>query len=191
MKFNQGQNKKTNKQTTTEKILWKIFNLLEKTDDLFYIPVPSLYSRSAGMSIEYLKILRRIGWQKSRRKFTQFIYELKRRGYIKTKLEKDKKAVILTPKGFEKILKINLKQSNKKKRSDGKWQMIIWDIPESYKKTRNRFRTALKLLGFQPLQKSVWICPYNVLKETEKLIKFYQIEFYIKIFLISEIEIEN
>lgn len=181
--------KELTKQTSTEKILWAIFNFVEKVDELTYFPIPSLYGRTAGASTEYYKILKTIGWQKRRRKFTQIIYELKRQGYIKTKIEKDKKAIMLTPKGFEKILKIGLQQINKKRRRDGKWQMVIWDIPEDYKKTRNKFRDALKLLGYQQLQKSVWVCPYNVLKETEKLIRFYHIEPYTRLFLISEVGI--
>jgi len=185
-----GISKRATKQTTTEKILWGIFNLLEGADNLLAsIPGTSLGAFNTTQ-VEYRKILGAIEWRKSRHRLAQFINDLKRQGYIRTKIDKDKKAVLLTPKGFEKILKINIKRIDKKKRRDGKWQMTIWDIPENYKKTRNRFRTALKLLGYQQLQKSVWICPYSVLRETEKLIRFYRLEPYIKLFLISEVEMD-
>ncbi len=175
------------KQTTTEKILWAIFDLLESID--VALPSRNDFYIAAHTSFEYSQILKRIGWHRDRNKFAKFINDLKRRGYLEIKIEKDKRAIVLTPKGMEKALKVDLEQKDKKRRKDGKWQMIIWDIPENYKKTRNRFRIALKLLGYQQLQKSVWVCPFDILKETEKLIRFYGIESYVKIFLISEVEI--
>lgn len=177
---------KTEKQTMTEKVLWAIFNLLESADDL--ISPPRLYLTSHGGWFEYNEIIRKMSWQKDRTKFAKLINNLKRHGYLKTKIGKDKKAVMLTFKGCERILKFALEKSDKKKRHDGKWQMVIWDIPEKYKKTRHRFRLALKLLGYRQLQKSVWVCPYDVLKEAEKIIRFYRLEPYVRIFLISEIK---
>lgn len=175
-----------NNQTTTGKILGAISDLLrEFTDDVVNYPARMLYYKG----LKYENIIKKVGWRKDRNRFAKFINDLRRRGYLKIKIEKDSRAVILTSKGFEKTLKIDIQGFTKKKRRDGKWQMIIWDIPENYRKTRNRFRTALKLLGYQQLQESVWVCPYDVLKETEKLIRFYSIESYIRLFLISEIEI--
>jgi len=179
--------KTATKQSKTEKILWAIFGLMKLIDDIYHFAPGArrVYSLS---NVEYREIMRKIQWRKSRNRFAKFINDLKRRGYLKTRIEKDKRAVILTPKGVEKALKITLERSDKKKRKDGKWQMIIWDVPENYKKTRNRFRDALKLLGYQQLQESVWICPYSVLKETECLIRFYGVESYVRLFLISEVE---
>jgi len=178
------------KQTITEKILWTIFELAKFTDDYYFAgPLSTWRLYDNFYRGGYGEIMRKIGWEKSRRDFAKFIDNLKRKGYIKIKIEKDKNAILLTPKGFDKILKISFKQISKKKRRDKKWIMIIWDIPENYKKTRERFRNGLKLLGYQQLQKSVWVCLYDVLKDTEKLIRFYGIESYVKIFLISEVEI--
>lgn len=174
------------KQTTTEKILWAIFDLMESTDTT--LPSKNDFYVAFHTSFEYAQILKRLRWRWSRHQFAKFISDLKRRGYIKTKIERDKRAVMLTPKGFEKSLKINFERKDRKKRRDNKWQMIIWDIPETYKKTRNRFRAALKLLNYQQLQQSVWICPYDVSRETEKMIRLYGIEDYVRMFLISEIE---
>ena len=181
---------KRKRQTTTEKILSTVFDLLESSDNLLStLPTTwRIYDKLYGRA-EYKDIMRRISWQKSRMQFAKFINNLKRRGYLKIKIEKDKSAVILTPNGLEKILRLSLEKSDRKKRRDGKWQMIIWDIPENYKKTREKFRNALKSLGYQQLQKSVWVCPYNIIKETEKVIRFYGTEEYVRLFLISEIAI--
>ncbi|MEX2090705.1 MAG: CRISPR-associated endonuclease Cas2 [Candidatus Paceibacterota bacterium] len=43
---------------------------------------------------------------------------------------------------------------------DGKWRIVIFDIPEELHKKRNYLRSKLKNLGFHMLQKSVFIIPY-------------------------------
>ena len=55
-------------------------------------------------------------------------------------------------------------------RWDGKWRIVIFDIPEKYVVLRNRLRYILKKSGFVQLQLSVWIFPYDC-KELVKLIK--------------------
>lgn len=42
---------------------------------------------------------------------------------------------------------------------DGKWRMVIFDVPESERSLRAKMRRRLVLEGFGCLQKSVWISP--------------------------------
>lgn len=44
---------------------------------------------------------------------------------------------------------------------DGKWRVLVFDIPNYRKGLRDRLRTSLKANGFQILQNSVWVNPYN------------------------------
>lgn len=53
---------------------------------------------------------------------------------------------------------------------DGKWRVVIFDIPESYASVRNRIRTILRRAGFVQLQQSVWIFPHEC-DELARLIK--------------------
>jgi len=96
--------------------------------------------------------MNKLRYQQERKKFADLISYLKKRGLIKTKIEKDKKAIILTPRGRERILKIEFKNIKRKRRGDGKWAMVIFDIPEKNHKIRDCFRTNLKILGYQKLQ---------------------------------------
>ena len=48
----------------------------------------------------------------------------------------------------------------KPKRWDGKWRLVIFDIKEPRRKTRDALRAELKAVGFRMLQDSVWIYPY-------------------------------
>lgn len=45
---------------------------------------------------------------------------------------------------------------------DGKWRMVIFDIPEKEKRKRDELRRKLKDLGFACWQKSVYISPFDV-----------------------------
>ena len=47
------------------------------------------------------------------------------------------------------------------RRWDKRWRMIVFDIPERYRKTRDRLRALLRSLGFVQLQGSVWVYPYE------------------------------
>ena len=44
---------------------------------------------------------------------------------------------------------------------DGKWRVIIFDIPEKKRAARTRVREILTAAGFQRLQDSVWVFPYD------------------------------
>jgi len=47
------------------------------------------------------------------------------------------------------------------KRWDGKWRVIIFDIPEKNRMVRTEVRQILSEAGFQRLQDSVWVFPYD------------------------------
>ncbi len=74
-----------------------------------------------------------------------------------------KKYLRLTPAGqnvlaFEQA-KVALK--NQKKKWDGRWRMVVFDIPERRKNIRVRLRAVMREIGFVRLQDSVWIYPYD------------------------------
>lgn len=49
----------------------------------------------------------------------------------------------------------------KPKKWDGKWRMIIFDIPEKKRGVRKQITTLFNQAGFQRLQDSVWVYPYD------------------------------
>lgn len=59
---------------------------------------------------------------------------------------------------------------------DGKWRIVIFDIPEQKRIIRNLFRRNLKKWGFKHLQKSVWISKRNVFDKLEAYIRDLGIE---------------
>lgn len=85
------------------------------------------------------------------------------KGYAKW-IERDgKKYLRLTEAGkkafaFEQA-KVELK--NQKKKWDGRWRMVVFDVPERRRRVRNRLREVMLEIGFVRLQDSVWVYPYD------------------------------
>lgn len=124
----------------------------------------------------------------SKKQISNLIGYLKRKNYIKSKNLENKKALIITKNGIDRALKVSFMDEEKKKRKDGRWTMLIFDVPERHRKSRNLLRNILKNLGYKMFQQSVWISPYDTSIRTEKLLQLYSLDNYVKIFLIEEIQ---
>ena len=98
--------------------------------------------------------------------------------------------IILEDGGKRKALEYKLEEMEIKKSAkwDGKWRMVLFDIPDSDKKIREVLRFHLKRLGFYNYQKSVFIYPHNCKDEIDFLIEFYQIRRYVRQLVVSEID---
>jgi len=53
------------------------------------------------------------------------------------------------------------KSTQKQKKWDGRWRVVLFDIPERRRGARNRLRVFMQEYGFVRLQDSVWIYPYD------------------------------
>lgn len=124
--------------------------------------------------------------REQRKRFNRFLYYLKQKGYIKVENLKDKKAIMLTKKGTLKAMEASFFSNKPLKRRDGKWIMLMFDIPQAHKKARILMRSVLYNLEYKMLQQSVWVCPYDISKKTEKLLQFHSLDSYVKIFLIEK-----
>lgn len=176
----------------TEEFLWDLYTILEGLDDIYSALFPQPFTMRRATCPEFYEIKRFYEKKKQRKDFAKLVSYLKRKGLIKVKEIKEKKALLLTPLGKEKVLKLRKKYSLrflKKKRKDGKLIMAAFDISEKKKGIRNYFRGKLIEFGFQQYQKSIWISPYDVLEELKEIIKNLEIEENVKIFLIEEKEI--
>ena len=172
----------------TDQFLLDLYNFIEKIDETTETFIPPRTMKEVLYPNIYR--LRRIyERKKAKRYFAQFIDYLKRKGYIRIKNLEQKQGIILTKKGTEKALKTRLRLKKRKRRSDGKWQMIIFDIPEKKRQLRDLLRENLRILGYRILQKSIWVCPYDILKDTERIIREYSLDPYVKLFLIEEVEV--
>ena len=53
------------------------------------------------------------------------------------------------------------KDSDRQKKWDKLWRIVIFDVAEHQSKMRQELRRALTLYGFRQLQKSVWVYPHS------------------------------
>jgi len=85
--------------------------------------------------------------------------------------------VVLTKNGKRRILKYSLDELTieKPKNWDGRWRLVIYDVPKNKKYLRDVFRGTLKNLGFYPLQESVWLYPYPCEEQVTFLREYYDV----------------
>jgi hypothetical protein len=83
-------------------------------------------------------------------------------------------SIILTPEGKKRAGKYQIDelQIMHPKKWDGKWRVVIFDIPSHSDFVRNVFRKKLKELGFYLMQKSAWVYPFECKKEISLLRDF-------------------
>lgn len=107
------------------------------------------------------------------------IARLKKRGLITREREDDDKVILkLTNEG--KTAMFLMVEDDKQ--WDGKWRVVVWDIPEQKRIIRNLFRRNLKKWGFKNLQKSVWVSKKDVYEKLTAYVKDLGIEKWVWIF---------
>jgi len=99
------------------------------------------------------------------------VYYGLRTGYIEKIIKGDQPFIRLSVKGREKIQRDFPISHWQKQRWDKKWRIVIFDIEEKQKRTREALRYKLRELGFGMIQESVWISPYDVIVDFREFIK--------------------
>ena len=138
----------------TKEILLSIFDTFTP-----FFEASIIYRRSTRDYLERRSI--------DRNDFLRKIYYWRERGLIETFVENKERYIELTLKGkniLKEVVFNNLK-IDIPKRWDGKWRMVIFDIPEENKNSRDIVREKLKQIGFLRIQKSVYLFPYECTKE--------------------------
>ena len=97
------------------------------------------------------------------RRLRESALRLKRKGLVEFKNENGKKKLRLTPRGEKVMGSIwnETYQLQKPRRWDERWRLVIFDIPEKQRPTRDKIRHLVSRLGFLRLQDSVWVYPYD------------------------------
>ena len=91
------------------------------------------------------------------------------------RLPDDSIEVVLTENGRVKHLQYELASQVSqfsKNKWDGKWRIILFDVPEKNRHSRDQFRIFLKSLKFFKLQKSVYLTPLACEDQIEYLRQF-------------------
>lgn len=118
------------------------------------------------------------------------IQRLERQKLIEVDEEEKRQVVKITDNGRRRILKFALDELEIKKPKlwDRKWRLISFDLPEKLSRERKILVEYLKVWGFYPLHKSVYLHAYPCLREIEFLREYLGVGEYVRMFLVSSIE---
>src|SRR3989338_3832707 len=163
---------KQNKKTLAELILEKLLSFAESYAQ------PLSYQET---EIIYLA-LGPIGKVVKHHHYKQALKRLHNRGLIRIGTG-PKIKIIVTAKG-KKYLR-NLKKPvviKKPAKWDGKWRLVIFDVPEIRRQKRDSFRYHLRNLGLTQVQESVWAYPYPCEKEITAVLEICDVKEFTSIF---------
>ena len=128
------------------------------------------------------------------REVKKSLNELKHRGLVSLTFKSDGIfEARITKKGKEIVRKIDFDdlQIIKPNRWDERWRMVIFDIPNKMHKHRLALTQKLRNLGFQMIQKSVWVHPYPCDEEIMVVRKFYNVDPYVTYIETAHVEDED
>lgn len=114
------------------------------------------------------------GWVPERYKrhnFGRMVERNLKTGKIEKVIKKGEVYLRLTSSGQEKIKRDFPIVSLQNQKWDKKWRIVIFDIAEVSRRTRDLLRLKLKELGFGMLQESVWLTPYDFLLDFREFLK--------------------
>lgn len=107
------------------------------------------------------------------RAFAKKLRYARRRGYICTSATGHS----LTPRGRELLTEGKIWDLTipKPKQWNGRWHLVLFDIPNDKRKRRDIFRARLRELGLTLYQNSVWIYPYPLETTIKQTADFYKL----------------
>lgn len=125
------------------------------------------------------------------RKFTKSLYYLKRRGDIEL-IPSGKDFILkVTQKGRKKVKKLRFETLSiaTDKKWNKRWWLVLADIPSKTHRGRaDAFRDKLKILGFYPLQRTVWVYPFDSRDGVDFVASYYDLTQFVTVMEVSAID---
>lgn len=144
----------------------------------------------------YFSVIRKMAkeWKKiNERSLRDAIRKLYKSKMVDFRENKDNTVlIVLTSKGKKRILKYDLDKIEIKKplRWDKLWRLVVFDIPEDKNLGRKALTAKLKELGFYPMQKSVFIHPYECKDEIDFITEMFELAPYVRFLRVKDVDIE-
>lgn len=133
-----------------------------------------------------------LGIKSSRDRFRikRAIEMLEKQNLVKIYKRGDNQIIEITERGEKRVLEYNLEEIKieRPKKWDKEWHLISFDIPEKHKKARNALVNKLKDMEVYPLQKSVFICPFNFKNEIDFISEVFNVRNFIRYFIVKKID---
>ncbi len=104
---------------------------------------------------------------------SQVVKRLREKGFVEF-VSDEELFLRLTDSGKDRALWAKMRSGDEK--WDGKWRLVVWDIPEKRRQARDLLRFKLKQLGFKQWQQSIWASKINCTRLLRDFIKQVGIE---------------
>lgn len=128
------------------------------------------------------------------RRINQEVSRLYKRGLVEiVKRKNGVEEIRLTKKGKDMLSQYSIDQLKVEKPSkwDGKWRVVIFDIPVAKNKSRELLRRKMKQLGFYKLQNSVFVHPYPCLEVVEFIREYFGVKAEVEYIEAENLESQN
>src|SRR3989338_7547578 len=124
----------------------------------------------------------------AKRRFDSLLSKYKQKGSLRYEYKEGKRIVRLTKKGQLEALAVKMRTRVSPKVWDGKWRLVIFDIPEDTRLIRRQLRNLLKQIGFKALQASVYINPYPLSQEGVDYLRKTKLIRYIRMLRVDKVD---
>ena len=144
----------------------------------------------------YFKILRAVikEWHFIERRYLfQLIREFKRDRLVEYRESfNGETEITLTEQGKKVVLLFDLDKIKIQNPLvwDGKWRIVMFDIPEKKRNARDALRDKLKELGFREVQRSVFIHPFPCDEEISFIVEVFEIRNCVRLAEVNKISNE-
>ena len=153
------------------------------------LPVLILGASVMGNAVQVFKMFER-SKKYSNKQISSVFDSMKSQKLIEYVGDKNGQTIVkITKKGESRLraFDIELMKIKKPSRWDGKWRLVMFDIPMRFTKGREALRFHLKKLGFLQFQKSAWIYPYPCEDEIIFIADFFKVGKYVDVLTVENI----
>lgn len=139
------------------------------------------------------KFLDKLDERSRERELRRITYYMKSRGLIKYSPNDYEHGIEITKEGLRRLKKSNYDDLSipTPEKWDKKWRLVFFDVPIEANKQRGMLTYKLRSLGFQQLQKSIWVHPFPCKPEIEAITEFLGIRKYLTYIEINKIDSEK
>ena len=126
-----------------------------------------------GLSVLFAHLKARDTYERKRVK--NALRRLEDSGYIKRRIRRGREEFVVTKKGERLTTKYLMGELeiSRPKRWDGKWRILMFDIPEKKKALRDQVSEQLRVIGMRAVQHSVFVSPFPCQQEVDTIIDFH------------------
>lgn len=130
------------------------------------------------------------GWKNfNKRDLRKILKRLEKQQMINLQEHGENVKITITDRGRQRLLEYDFENIKLKSRKrDRNWRVIIFDIPENKKKSRDALRKKLLQLGFTRLQDSVYASAYPCRNEIDFLCHYLGISDFVTTLVVAKIE---